>query len=98
MRWIYSQKFYKYYKACAEFTVQRRDGLISRMNPTLKALPIGCVLWSNFVAYAVVWSSSPNANNSNNAWNVNFNNGNDNTNNKNNNKQVRLVRSGEWHG
>ena len=54
MRWIYSQKFYKYYKACAEFTVQRRDGLISRMNPTLKALPIGCVLWSNFVAYAVV--------------------------------------------
>jgi len=41
------------------------------------------------------WSSSPNANNSNNAWNVNFNNGNDNNNNRNNNHRVRLVRSGK---
>ncbi|MCP4417006.1 MAG: DUF1566 domain-containing protein, partial [Chloroflexi bacterium] len=41
------------------------------------------------------WSASPNANNSNNAWNVNFNNGNSNNNNKNNNKHVRLVRGGE---
>ena len=40
-------------------------------------------------------SSSPVANNSNNAWIVNFNNGNDNNNNKNNNNYVRLVRSGE---
>ena len=40
------------------------------------------------------WSSSPNANNSNNAWGVNFNNGNDNNNNRNNNNRVRLVRSG----
>lgn len=38
------------------------------------------------------WSSSPNANNSNNAWNVNFNNGNDNNNNRTNNNHVRLVR------
>jgi len=41
------------------------------------------------------WSSSPNANNSNNAWLVNFNNGNDNNNNRNNTYSVRLVRSGE---
>jgi len=41
------------------------------------------------------WSASPNANNSNNAWNVNFNNGNDNNNNKSNNNAVRLVREGE---
>lgn len=40
------------------------------------------------------WSSSPNANNSNDAWGVNFNNGNDNNNNRNNNNHVRLVRSG----
>ncbi len=38
-------------------------------------------------------SSSPVANNSNNAWIVNFNNGNDN--NKNNNHYVRLVRASE---
>lgn len=41
------------------------------------------------------WSSSPNANNPNNAWNVNFNNGNVNNNNKNNAKYVRLVRGGK---
>lgn len=41
------------------------------------------------------WSASPNANNSNNAWNVNFNNGNVNNNNKNNDNAVRLVRGGE---
>jgi hypothetical protein len=41
------------------------------------------------------WSSSPNANNSNNAWLVNFNNGNDNNNNRNNNNHVRLVRGGK---
>ncbi len=40
------------------------------------------------------WSSSPNANNSNNAWIVNFKNGNDNNNNRNNNNHVRLVRGG----
>jgi hypothetical protein len=41
------------------------------------------------------WSSSPIANNNNNAWNVNFNNGNVNNNNKNNNNHVRLVRGSE---
>ena len=41
------------------------------------------------------WSSSPNANNSNNAWMANFNNGNVNNNNRNNNNRVRLVRSGK---
>jgi len=41
------------------------------------------------------WSSSPNANNSNNAWIVNFNNGNVNNNNRNNNNAVRLVRGGK---
>ena len=40
------------------------------------------------------WSASPNANNSNNAWQLNFNNGNDNNNNRNNANRVRLVRSG----
>ena len=38
------------------------------------------------------WSSTPNADNSNNAWNINFNNGNENNNNKNNNNNVRCVR------
>ena len=41
------------------------------------------------------WSGSPNAGNSNNAWNVNFNNGNANNNNRNTQRSVRLVRSGE---
>jgi hypothetical protein len=41
------------------------------------------------------WSSSPNANNSNNAWNVNFNNGHVNNNNQSNNNTVRLVRAGK---
>jgi len=40
------------------------------------------------------WSSTTNANNTNNAWHVNFNNGNVNNNNKNNN-YVRAVRSGK---
>ena len=42
-----------------------------------------------------VWSGSPNANNTNNAWNVNFNNGNSNNNNRNNDQYVRLVRGGK---
>ena len=41
------------------------------------------------------WSGSPNANNSDNAWNVNFNNGNANNDNRSNNNSVRLVRGGE---
>ena len=41
------------------------------------------------------WSSTTNANNPNNAWNVNFNNGNVNNNNKNNNNYVRCVRGGK---
>jgi hypothetical protein len=41
------------------------------------------------------WSSSPYADNGNNAWNVNFNNGNVNNNNKNNSNYVRLVRGSE---
>jgi hypothetical protein len=41
------------------------------------------------------WSGSPNAGNSDNAWNVNFNNGNDNWNNRSNANHVRLVRAGE---
>jgi len=59
-------------------------------------LPYGCPGLANFAGYTSnFWSSSPNANNSNNAWNVNFNNGNANRNNRNNNQHVRLVRSGE---
>jgi hypothetical protein len=42
------------------------------------------------------WSSTTNANNPTNAWNVNFNNGNVNNNNKNNNNYVRAVRGGLW--
>ena len=41
------------------------------------------------------WSSTTNANNTNNAWNVNFNNGNVNNNNKSNNNYVRAVRGGK---
>jgi len=40
------------------------------------------------------WSSTTNANNPNNAWNVNFNNGNVNNNNKNNDNHVRAIRGG----
>lgn len=40
---------------------------------------------------AIVWSSSENQDNPNNAWNVNFDNGNVNTNNKNNGNNVRAV-------
>jgi hypothetical protein len=59
-------------------------------------LPYGCPKPASFAGYASnYWSSSPNANNSSNAWNVNFNNGNSNNNNRNNNRYVRLVRSGE---
>ena len=42
------------------------------------------------------WSSTTNANNTDNAWAVNFNNGNVNNNNKDNNNYVRAVRSGKW--
>ena len=41
------------------------------------------------------WSASPDASDSDNAWNLNFNNGNDNWNNRSNAKHVRLVRAGE---
>ena len=41
------------------------------------------------------WSSSSNANNPDNAWNVNFNNGNAKNNNRSNDQHVRLVRGGE---
>ncbi|MHB8808737.1 MAG: reverse transcriptase/maturase family protein [Desulfobulbaceae bacterium] len=41
------------------------------------------------------WSSTTNANNTNNAWHVNFNNGNDNNNNKSNSYYVRAVRGGK---
>ena len=41
------------------------------------------------------WSSTTNASNSSNAWNVNFNNGNDDWNNKTNSNYVRCVRAGE---
>lgn len=50
---------------------------------------------SAWVSASNFWSSSPNAGNSSNAWNVNFNNGNDNWNNRNNTNAVRLVRVGE---
>lgn len=41
------------------------------------------------------WSSTTNANNTNNAWHVNFNNGNINNDNKSNNYYVRAVRAGK---
>jgi len=41
------------------------------------------------------WSSTTNANNTNNAWHVNFNNGNINNNNKSNSYYVRAVRAGK---
>ena len=41
------------------------------------------------------WSSTTNANNTGNAWNVNFNNGNVNNNNKTNTNYVRAVRGGQ---
>lgn len=59
-----------------------------------RALPIGCARGAEVcrLASGWFWSSSPNANHPNNAWNVNFNNGNLNNNNKNNANQVCLVR------
>jgi hypothetical protein len=41
------------------------------------------------------WSSTTNANNTDNAWRVNFNNGNVNNNNKANSNYVRAVRGGQ---
>lgn len=46
------------------------------------------------IAATNYWSSTSNASNPNNAWNVNFNNGNVNNNNKSNDKRVRAVRGG----
>ena len=51
----------------------------------------------NSADFSGVWSGSPNADNSDNAWNVNFNNGNSNNDNRNNNNAVRLVCGGKWH-
>ncbi len=47
------------------------------------------------IASSHYWSSTTNASNSSNAWNVNFNNGNDDWNNKTNSNYVRCVRAGE---
>ncbi|MCI5220348.1 MAG: hypothetical protein D3914_14435 [Candidatus Electrothrix sp. LOE2] len=52
----------------------------------------GCV----FSLQTLLTSGSPNAGNSDNAWNVNFNNGNSNNDNRDNNNAVRLVRGGKW--
>lgn len=49
----------------------------------------------NLITSSNYWSSTTNANNTSNAWNVNFNNGNTNNNNKSNSKHVRCVRGGE---
>ena len=46
------------------------------------------------IAASFYWSSSTNATNPTNAWNVNFNNGNVNVNNKSNTNHVRAVRGG----
>jgi len=51
--------------------------------------------WAN-VQSNNYWSSTTNANNTNNAWIVNMRNGNVNNNNKTNNNYVWPVRSGEW--
>ncbi len=50
---------------------------------------------SNLLSSSNYWSSTTNANNTSNAWNVNFNNGNSNNNNKTNDNYVRCVRGGE---
>ncbi|WP_051434679.1 DUF1566 domain-containing protein [Desulfonatronum lacustre] len=44
------------------------------------------------LSFPAYWSSTTNANNTNNAWHVNFNNGNVNNNNKSNSSYVRAVR------
>ncbi len=46
------------------------------------------------IAASFYWSSTPNANNPNNAWNVNFYNDNVNNDNVNNDNRVRVVRGG----
>lgn len=46
------------------------------------------------VATSNYWSSTTNASDTSNAWNVNFNNGNDNRNDKTNTNYVRCVRGG----
>lgn len=52
------------------------------------------VLTCRCTASSYYWSSSSNANNPNNAWNVNFDNGNVNNDNKTNDNYVRAVRAG----
>ena len=71
-------------------TIKELQSLIdySTSNPAVSASFLGAV------AASVYWSSTPNANNASNAWNVNFNNGNVNINNKTNTFRVRAVRGG----
>ncbi len=59
--------------------------------------PVGfrAAKWEGNPVASNYWSSTTNANNTNNAWNVNFNNGNVNNNNKTNNNYVRAVRAGK---
>jgi len=62
---------------------------LGRTNPAIDTDYFPNTLSSNY------WSSTTNANNSDNAWNVNFNNGNDNNNNKSSAYYVRAVRAGQ---
>jgi hypothetical protein len=86
---------------CVDITVRRWGRLNYIFNLTGMKRGADTTLIDESVAANTVgnasnfWSSSPNAQNSNNAWNVNFNNGNSNNNNRTNTNRVRLVRGGE---
>ena len=70
-----------------DFTVKEQENLIPSFFALLNR---GLTVVSNHY-----WSSTTNASNTDNAWNVNFNNGNDNWNNKSNTNYVRCVRSAD---
>ncbi len=72
---------------CADFTVLPKHLLAGNSEQTYYVKIVGKRLSFGVKHH---WSSSPNANNSNNAWKLNFNNGNDN-----NNNYMRLVRGGK---
>ncbi len=86
---------------CVDITVRRQGRFAAILGQTGMNRGAGATVMDASVAANTVgngsafWSSSPNALNADNAWNVHFNNGNSNNNNRTNTKQVRLVRGGE---
>lgn len=74
---------------CATFLPKCIQSKLTRIETSPCKLPNEKFSSNNF------WTSTTNASNTSNAWNVNFNNGDDNWNDKSNSNYVRCVRAGE---